>query len=39
MFEELENKVVLITELPLELAKSIAENFGKAKAKVVIHQF
>lgn len=37
MFQELENKVVVITGAGSGIGKSFAENFGKAKSKVVLN--
>ncbi|PTE70023.1 glucose-1-dehydrogenase [Staphylococcus devriesei] len=37
MFPELENKVVVITGAGSGIGKSFAENFGKAKSKVVLN--
>lgn len=37
MFKELENKVVVITGAGSGIGKSLAENFGKAKSKVVLN--
>lgn len=37
MFKELENKVVVITGAGSGIGKSFAENFGKAKSKVVLN--
>lgn len=37
MFSDLENKVVVITGAGSGIGKSVAENFGKAKAKVVLN--
>lgn len=37
MFKDLENKVVIITGAGSGIGKSFAENFGKAKSKVVLN--
>ncbi|SUM69400.1 3-oxoacyl-ACP reductase [Staphylococcus saccharolyticus] len=37
MFQDLENKVVIITGAASGIGKSFPENFGKVKAKVVIN--
>ncbi|MEJ7368290.1 SDR family NAD(P)-dependent oxidoreductase, partial [Staphylococcus epidermidis] len=37
MFIDLENKVVIITGAGSGIGKSFAENFGKAKSKVVLN--
>ena len=37
MFKDLEDKVVIITGAGSGIGKSFAENFGKAKSKVVLN--
>lgn len=37
MFKDLENKVTIITGAGSGIGKSFAENFGKAKSKVVLN--